>query len=181
MCYPNLWGLPVCDFWSQFLTQFSMLSQMVPFFLLSMAAYKTSRESLLIGSLYYFHQSGDGYLGCHREQNGWHHLKEHWKPVQKLVSKVTYHFVEGHLSRKQTVAYEWVVWLKCLSLSKVLFFYRQKPPQRSKDHLSYGCCIFNSQDQLQIIMLKSTIIKGLIDLCGPLLVPTLGIGRPSIL
>ena len=31
------------------------------------------------------------------------HLKEHWKLVQKLASKVTYHFVEGHLSRKQTV------------------------------------------------------------------------------
>ena len=67
-----------------------MLSQMVPFFLLSMAAYKTSRESLLIGSLNYFHQSGDGYLGCHREQNGWYHLIEHQKLIQKIVSKVTY-------------------------------------------------------------------------------------------
>ena len=66
----------VCDFLNQFLAQYSMLSQMVPFFSLSMAAYQTRREGLLIGSLYYFHQSGDGYLGCHREQNGWYDLKE---------------------------------------------------------------------------------------------------------
>ena len=80
-----------------------MLSQMVPFFLLSMAAYKTSRERLLIGSLYYFHQSGDGHLSYHREQNSWYHMKEHGKLVKKLMSKVTYFFVNGHLSRKQTV------------------------------------------------------------------------------
>ena len=93
----------VSDFRNQFLTPFLMLSQMEPFFLLPMAPYKSSRGRLLIGSLYYFHQSGDGYLGCHREQNGWHHLKKHWKPAQKLVSNVTYHLVEGHMSRKQTV------------------------------------------------------------------------------
>jgi len=39
-----------------------------------------SRELWLASDwLYYFHQSGDGYLSCHRKQNGWYHLKEHWK------------------------------------------------------------------------------------------------------
>ena len=42
--------------------------------------------------------------GYHGEQNRGYHVKEHKKPDQKQVSKVTLHFVWGHLSRKRTVS-----------------------------------------------------------------------------
>ena len=45
-----------------------------------------------------------GYWSCHGEENACHHVKEHKKLGQKVVSKVTLHFVWGHLSKKQTVA-----------------------------------------------------------------------------
>ena len=45
-----------------------------------------------------------GYWSCHGEENACYHVKEHKKLGQKLVSKVTLHFVWGHLSKKQTVA-----------------------------------------------------------------------------
>ena len=41
-----------------------------------------------------------GYWSCHGE----HIAKEHKKLGEKLMSKVTLHFVWGHLSKKQTVA-----------------------------------------------------------------------------
>ena len=44
-----------------------------------------------------------GYLSCHGEQNGGYCVKEHRKLYQKQVSKVTLHFVWGHISKKQTV------------------------------------------------------------------------------
>ena len=37
------------------------------------------------------------------KQKQGHHVKEHKKLYQKQVSKVTLHFVWGHLTRKQTV------------------------------------------------------------------------------
>ena len=91
----------VGDFWNQFLNQFLMLSQMVPFFLLSMAAYKTSRvESsdcttvLLLPISWWLFK-----LPCKM-------VGTIWKNIEKWFRnwcQVTYHFVEGHLSRKQTV------------------------------------------------------------------------------
>ena len=44
-----------------------------------------------------------GYWSCHGEQNACYHVKEHKKLGQKLVSKVTLHFVWGLLSKRQTV------------------------------------------------------------------------------
>jgi len=44
-----------------------------------------------------------GYWSCHGEQNAGYPVKEHKKLGQKPVSKVTLHFVWGHLSKKQTV------------------------------------------------------------------------------
>ena len=44
-----------------------------------------------------------GYWSCHGEQIEGYHMKEHKNLYQKLVSKVTLHFVLGHLLRKQTV------------------------------------------------------------------------------
>ena len=47
-----------------------------------------------------------GFCSYHREQNACYHVKEHKKLYQKLVSKVTLHFVWSHLSKKQTVKEE---------------------------------------------------------------------------
>ena len=44
-----------------------------------------------------------GYWSYHGEQNAGYHVKEHRKLYQKQVSKVTLHFVWGHISKKQTV------------------------------------------------------------------------------
>ena len=44
-----------------------------------------------------------GYWSYHAKQNRGYHVKEHKKMCQKLVSKVTLHFVWGQLSREQTV------------------------------------------------------------------------------
>ena len=44
-----------------------------------------------------------GSWSYHGEENACYHVKEHKKLAQKLVSKVTLHFVWGHLSKKQTV------------------------------------------------------------------------------
>ena len=43
-------------------------------------------------------------MSYHTEQNEWYHLKEQWKSNQKLLSKVSHHFVECRLFEKQTVA-----------------------------------------------------------------------------
>ena len=44
-----------------------------------------------------------GYWSCRGEENACYHVKEHKKLGQKLVSKVTLHFVWGNLWKKQTV------------------------------------------------------------------------------
>ena len=44
-----------------------------------------------------------GYWSSHGEENACYHVKEHKKLGQKLVSKVTLHFVWGNLWKKQTV------------------------------------------------------------------------------
>ena len=44
-----------------------------------------------------------GYWSCHGEQIEGYHMKEDKNLYQKLVSKVTLHFVWGNLSKKQTV------------------------------------------------------------------------------
>ena len=46
-----------------------------------------------------------GSWSCHGEQNAGYPVKEHKKLDQKPVSKITLHFVWGHLSRKQTMIY----------------------------------------------------------------------------
>ena len=46
---------------------------------------------------------GEQNQGYHREQNAGYHVKEHEKLYQKQTSKMTLHFVLGHLSRKQAV------------------------------------------------------------------------------
>ena len=48
-----------------------------------------------------------GFWSCHGEENACCHVKEHKNLGQKLVSKVTLHFVWGHLPKKQTVVGEY--------------------------------------------------------------------------
>ena len=45
------------------------------------------------------------YWSYHGEQNAGYHIKEHKNLYQNLMSKVTLHFVWGHISKKQTVIY----------------------------------------------------------------------------
>ena len=52
--------------------------------------------------LEHFDQSESGSKSYHGKQNQGH-VREHRKLYQKVVSKVTLHFVWGHLLRKQTV------------------------------------------------------------------------------
>ena len=91
-------------FWRQFLTQFSMPFHMVPSVLLSMVALITTYFKESDWLLKNLHQSESGWKSYHGEQNRGYYVKEHKKLSQKLVSKVTLHFVRGQLSRKQTVA-----------------------------------------------------------------------------
>ena len=78
-----------------FLIQFFMLFHMVASVLLSMVAFST------IFLLVKFIQQPirifeiSGYRSCHGEENAGYHVKEHKKLGQKLVSKVTVHFVWG--------------------------------------------------------------------------------------
>ena len=90
-------------FWHLFLTQLFMLFHMVASVLLSMVAFSTIflLVKILQQPIRIFEISG--YWSCHGEENACYHVKEHKKLGQKLVSKVTLHFVWGHLSKKQTV------------------------------------------------------------------------------
>ena len=90
-------------FWHLFLTQLFMLFHMVASVLLSMVAFSTIflLVKILQQPIRIFEISG--YWSCHGEENACYHVKEHKKLGQKLVSKVTLHFVWGHLPKKQTV------------------------------------------------------------------------------
>ena len=68
-----------------------------------MVAQKTSKLRYSDWLLRNFNQSESGYLSYHGEQNGGHHVKDHWKLSLKLVSKNSLHFVGSHHSEKQTV------------------------------------------------------------------------------
>ena len=90
-------------FWHLFLAQFFMLFHMVALVLLSMVAFLTI--FLLAENLQQpirVFEIG-GYRSCHGEQNESYYVKEDKNLYQKMVSKVTLHFIWGHLSRKQTV------------------------------------------------------------------------------
>ena len=86
-----------------FLAQFFMLFHMVALLFLSIVAFLTIlllAENLQLPIRVF--EIG-GYWSCHGEQNASYHVKEDKNLYQKIVSKVTLHFVGGHLSRKQTV------------------------------------------------------------------------------
>ena len=80
-----------------------MLFHIVAFILVYMAAKITAYFKDSDWLLKNFDQQDNGLKSYHGEQNRGYHVKEHKKLDQKLVSKVTLHFVQGHLSRKQTV------------------------------------------------------------------------------
>ena len=126
----------VCHFRHQFLTQVLLLFQMVPFFFLSMGAWRATNTKLSdCGCWNCFNQSGYGWVSYHAEQNEWYHLKEHWKLSQKLVSKVSHHFVEGHLSEKQTVK----GWLGSLQQGRQIW---QGSTFKSKNDGTIWICLF---------------------------------------
>ena len=80
-----------------------MLFHMVASVLLSMVAFSTL--FLLVEILQQpirIYEIG-GYFSCHGDQNEGYPVKEHKNLYHNLLSKVTLHFVWGHLSRKQTV------------------------------------------------------------------------------
>ena len=80
-----------------------MLFQVVTLVLLSMVAFLTI--FLLAENLQQpirIFEIG-GYWSCHGEQNASYHVKENKNLDQKMVSKVTLHFVWGLLTRKQAV------------------------------------------------------------------------------
>ena len=91
-------------FWRQFLNKIFMLFHMVAFILVSMATtlitYFKDSDWLLNS----FDQQESGWKSYHGQQNRDFLVKEHEKLYKKKMSKVTLHFVWGHLSRKQTVA-----------------------------------------------------------------------------
>ena len=86
-----------------FLIQLFMLFHMVASVLLSMVAFQTIflLVKIVLQPIRIFEISG--YWSCHGEESACYHVKEHKKLGQKLVSKVSLHFVWGHLSKKQTV------------------------------------------------------------------------------
>ena len=87
-----------------FLIQHFMLSHMVAAAMVSTAAFLTNflLVKILQQPIRIFEING--YWSCHGEENACYHVKEHKKLCQKVVSKVTLHFVFGHLSKKPTVA-----------------------------------------------------------------------------
>ena len=91
-------------FWRLFPIQFSMLFHRVFSAFLSMVAFLTI--FLLAKNLQQpirIFEIGD-YWSCHGEQNASYHIKEDKNLYEKMVSKLTLHFLWGHLSRKQTVS-----------------------------------------------------------------------------
>ena len=91
----------VCHFWQQFLSQFFLFR--MTFLFLSMTALRITNTKLSDRLSDCFNQSGCGWVSYHAEQDGCYHLKEQKKLSQKLVPKMTHHFVEGSLLEKQTV------------------------------------------------------------------------------
>ena len=85
------------------LTQLFMLFHMVASVWLFMVAFSTILllVKILQQPIRIFEISS--YWSCHGEENASYHLKEDENLYQKMVSKVTLHFVWSHLSRKQTV------------------------------------------------------------------------------
>ena len=90
-------------FWHMFLIQLIMLFHIVASVLLSMVAFSTIFLLVEILQQPIRILEIDGYFSCHRDQNEGYHVKEHKNLDEKLVSKVTLHFVWGDLSEKQTV------------------------------------------------------------------------------
>ena len=80
-----------------------MLFHMVASVLLSMVAFSTIflLVKILQQPIRIFEISGS--WSYHGEENACYHVKEHKKLGQKLVSKVTLHFVWGNLWKEQTV------------------------------------------------------------------------------
>ena len=87
-----------------FLVQTFILFHMVALVLLSMVAFSTIflLIKILQQPIRIFEISG--YWSCHGEENACYYVKEHKKLGQKLVSKVTSHFVWGNLWKRQTVS-----------------------------------------------------------------------------
>ena len=84
-----------------FLTQFFMLFHMVASVLLSMVAFSTVFLLVKILQQPIRIIEISGYCSCHGEENACYHGKEHKKLGQKLVSKVTLHFVWVHFSKNK--------------------------------------------------------------------------------
>ena len=76
-----------------FLIQLIMLFHMVASVLLSMVAFSTIFLLVEILQQPIRILEIDGYFSCHRDQNEGYHVKEHKNLDEKLVSKVTLHFV----------------------------------------------------------------------------------------
>ena len=77
-----------------FLTQLFMLFHMVASVLLSMVAFLTIflLVKILKQPIKIFEKSS--YWSCHGEEKACYHMKEHKKLGQKVVSKVTLHFIK---------------------------------------------------------------------------------------
>ena len=86
-------------FWHLFLTQLVRLLYIVASSLLSMVTFSTIFLLVKIQPIRILKNSS--YLSC-REQNVRYHVKGHKKLGQKQVSKLTLHFVWGHLSKKNS-------------------------------------------------------------------------------
>ena len=80
-----------------------MLFHMVASVLLSMVAFSTILllVKILQQPISIFGRSG--FWSCQGEENACYPVKEHKKLGQKLESKVTLHFVWGHLSKKTLI------------------------------------------------------------------------------
>ena len=75
---------------------------MVPLVLLSMVALISTYFKESDWLLKNFDQSENGQKSYHEEQNQGYHVKEHKTLRLEQVSKVTLHFVNGQLSRKNS-------------------------------------------------------------------------------
>ena len=111
-----------------------MLFQMLVLVLQSMVAFSTIflLVKILQQPIRIFEISG--YWSCHGEEKACYHVKEHKKLGQKLVSKVTLHFVWGNLWRKQTVLITCFTQLLITFMVRICFFLCQM--SGPKKHLS---------------------------------------------
>ena len=80
-----------------------MLFHLVPLVLPSMVAFPTIFLLVEVIQQTIRHVEIGSYWSCHGEQIEEYHMKADKNLNQKLESKVTMHFVCGHLSRKQRV------------------------------------------------------------------------------